>query len=91
MKLQRGQAPPHVKRKRVKWHASLCILAHSKEKKCIISISAFFSYFRHTLYFDRQNQPCANLAFLFGLVDLRKDSVKSIKIVSKRNMLIIKD
>ena len=51
-----------------------------KEKKCNINVSAFFSYFRHTLYFARPNQPWANLAFLFmfGLVDLRKDTVKNI-------------
>ena len=87
-----GFSPCKSLEKSVRWHASLCILAHSKEKKCIIRVSAFFSYFRYTLYFARPNQPCANLAFLLGLVDLRKDTVKrSIKIVLEHYMLIIKD
>ena len=45
-----------------------------------ISVSAFFPYFRHTLYLVGPNQPCANLAFSFDLVDLRKDNIRSIKI-----------
>ena len=59
-------------------------MLYSKE-----SVSAFFSYFRHTLYFIGPNQLYANLAFLLGLVDLCKDTVKSIKRVLKCDMLII--
>ena len=50
-----------------------------------------FSYFRHALYFVGPNQSCVNLAFLFSLTDLNKDNIKSIKILTKCNILITED
>ena len=57
----------------------------------MLSVTAFFPYFRHTLYFVGPNQVCAKPAFLFGLVDLHKNNIKSIDILSKCSVLIIVD